>query len=141
MSDQKPGLNLSEQQVKDLFVAMAKEIRRPADPTPKEQAQIENDRKMREDRGKMELRKIEAKRLEQSMCDHSREDGTGACVPVYDEKSTVVCLICQTCQALIHAEPRPTGEIGRETENHIYDTRLFNREYRRSMRRPSAMFQ
>jgi hypothetical protein len=141
MSDQKPqAITLTAEQLKEMLVTMATELRRPADPTPQQAAEIENDKRMREDRAAIELEKIAKRKLEQSMCDHSREDGTGACVPVYNNQNGIDFLACQACQAIIHAGERPTkGDAAKDTENHIFDTQIFNRELRRYSRRPTSM--
>jgi hypothetical protein len=141
MSDQKSqAITLTADQLKEMLVTMAAEIRRPADPTPQQAAEIENNRRMREDRAQIELQKIAHRRLEQSMCDHSREDGSGACVPVYNNQNGIDFLACQSCQAIIHAGERPTtGDAAKDTENHIFDTQIYNRELRRYSRRPTSM--
>jgi hypothetical protein len=38
-------------------------------------------------------------------------------------------LICQQCQAIIHAGTRPEGDLGKETSNHIYDNRMFSEHF------------
>lgn len=121
------------------FMELVKELRRAPDPTPQQLAEIEQTRRMREDRARIELEKQERQKLERSMCDHSREDGTGACVPVYNNQGGIDFLACQQCQAIIHFGERPTGDRGKDTEHHIFDTAIFNRELRRYGRRPTTV--
>lgn len=51
MSSQNQAVTLTAEQLKDLMLTMAKELRKPADPTPEELAQAENDRKSRPQAG------------------------------------------------------------------------------------------
>jgi len=94
---------------------------------------------MRADRSQLELQKAAERKINQELCDHSREDGTAACVPVYNNRGDIDFLICQTNQCIIRPEPRPTGEGAKDTEYHIYNTPMFNRELRRSARRPTSI--
>lgn len=134
------GINLSPEQLKELMVAMAAELRKPADPTEQEQAQIQNDLQMRRERGETELQKIANKRAIQSICQHTRPvDGTTHCVHIYGTNNLTDYMICQGCGAQIHAEPRPAAgsPLAKELEHHIFDTRMFNQHYMMSNRRTS----
>lgn len=138
MAEQKSqAVTLTAEQLQEIMINMAKEIRKPADPTPEQLAEKAQNEQMRADRGKMELDRIANRRLNQSLCDHSREDQTSNVVPIYNNQGGIGFLICQSCQAIIRAGERPTGAAGKDTENDIYDTNLFNRELRRSMKRPA----
>jgi|SRR6185312_1439740 len=135
------AVTLTPEQLQDIISSAVstavREGRKPADPTPDEVAAAAQAKQMRKDRAELEKNKKENQKLNQSLCDHSREDGTSACVAVYNNRGNVDFLICQTNQCIIRPGQRPTGELGKDTEMHIYDTQIFNREYRRSQKRPS----
>ena len=123
MSNQNQAVTLTAEQLKEMLVEMAKEIRKPADPTPEQLAAIESDKETRRQQAELVRNQMENKRIEQSLCSHRRpRDSSSTCVYVRDGNY----LICQQCQGMIHPEPRPTGEAGKETAHHIYDTNLFN---------------
>jgi hypothetical protein len=125
MSDQKQAVTLTPDQLQQLLVNMAKEIRRPADPTPQQLAEIEDARKSREENARLQLAKLNNQMAVQSACTHRRKDRTTTCV--YEYMGSY--LICQQCQAIIHAGSRPAGNLGKETSNHLYDTRMFNEHF------------
>ena len=131
MSEKEQAVTLTPSQLKEMFVEMAKELRRPADPTPEQEAQKQTDQDARRSTAEMQLQIIRNKRAEQEACTHMRRDGSSSCVYVYPQSSGVTgnFVICQQCQAMIHPEPRPTGPLAQETQNHIYDTRLFNTHF------------
>jgi len=133
MSDQKPqAIALTAEQLKDLMLSMAQELRKPADPTPEQLAQKQTDLDARRSTAESQLQIMRNKMAEQAACSHMRRDGSSSCVYVYpqaDGLQTGNFVICQQCQAMIHPEPRPTGKLAQETQSHIYDTRLFNIHY------------
>ena len=138
MSDPKPT-GISLETLEAILNRFAAELRKPADPTEKELAQEEQDRKMRLERAEIEKQKLANRKIEQGLCDHSREDGTGACVPVYDERGMIRFLICQINQCIIRPGTRPTGPEAADCELHIFDNQLFSRELRRALRRPAML--
>lgn len=140
MSDQKPAITLTADQLQQMLTTMAREIRKPAEDTPAQAAEKEQSKQMRKDRAQIELNKRASQKLNQSLCDHSREDGTSACVPVYDNRGNVDFLICQANQCVIRHGERPTGEAAKDVEMHIFDTQIFNRELRRSAKRPAMAY-
>jgi len=125
------AVTLTAEQLKDLMLSMAAELRKPADPTPEQAAQKENDLRDRRSNAEMQLQIIRNRAAEQQACSHERRDGSSSCVYVYPQANgqTGNFVICQQCQAMIHPEPRPTGPLAQETQNHIYDTRLFNTHF------------
>lgn len=125
MSSQNQAVTLTAEQLKDLMLTMAKELRKPADPTPEELAQAENDRKSRESTAKLQLEKLEREQANRMACTHRRKDRTTSMVYEYMGGY----LICQQCQAIVHPGVRPGGDAGKETANHFYDTRLFNEHF------------
>jgi hypothetical protein len=132
MSDPKSqAITLTADQLKEMLVTMAAEIRRPADPTPEQAAQKLTDQEARRSTAEMQFQIMRNRQAEQSACSHTRRDGSSSCVYVYPQASgaTGNFVICQQCQAMIHPEPRPTGALAQETQSHIYDTRLFNIHY------------
>lgn len=138
MSNQnEAAVTLTASQLKEMFVEMAKEIRRPADPTPEQLAQKENDRASRRSNAEGQLELLRQKRALQKACTHTRPgNGSSTCVYVYaqaNQPNTGHYVICQQCQAMIHPEPRPTGPLGKDLENHIFDTGLFNIHYQKAM--------
>lgn len=122
------AVTLTPSQLKEMFVEMAKELRRPADPTPEQLAQKQTDQDARRQTAESQLQIMRNKAAEQKACTHTRTNGTSTCVYIYPQANghTGNYVICQQCQAMIHAEPRPTGELAKETQSHIYDTNLFN---------------
>jgi hypothetical protein len=137
MSDPKQQtVTLTMDQLKDLAKAFGEEFRKPPEPTEAEAAQIENDLRMRRERGGQELQKIENRKLIQSICEHLRTDGTSRAVHIFGSNNLTDYMICQECTAMIHAEPRPTeGPLAKEFENHIFNTQLFNKHYLKSQQR------
>lgn len=136
MEKQNQAVSLTPEQLQDMLLTMAKELRRPADLTPEQLAQQQTDREQRAANAQMQAEKERRRRLEQAACTHCRRDGTSTCVYVYPDANyahTGNFLICQQCQGMIHPEPRPTGPIAKEVENHIFDTNLFNLHYQKSM--------
>lgn len=123
MSNQNQAISLTADQLKDLMLTMAKELRKPADPTPEQLATIESEKASRRQQAELVKAKIDNDQLLQSLCSHVRPvNNSSTCVYVRDGNY----MICQQCQAMIHPEPRPTGEAGKDTAHHIYNTSLFN---------------
>lgn len=139
MSEPK-AVTLTPDQLKDLLVSMAQELRKPADPTPEQLAQKQNDLEARKGIAQMQLEGIEAKKRLQAACAHTRAfNGSSTCVYIYpqsDGKSGNY-VICQQCQAIIHPGVRPEGPLGKDLENHIFDTQLFNIHYQKAMSSPT----
>ena len=125
MSDPKQAVTLTADQLKDLMLTMAKELRKPADPTPEQLAQKENDRLSREATARSQLEKMQRDQANRAACTHRRKDRTTSMVYEYMGGY----LICQQCQAIVHAGARPEGDAGKETTNHFYDTRMFNEHF------------
>jgi hypothetical protein len=129
MSDPKaptaPAVTLSAEQLQEMLMTMARELRKPADKTPEQLAEIEQSKNDRKATAQLQLRKIENKMAEQKACPHRRKDRTSCCVYEY----MGAYLICQACQGIIHAGTRPEGDAGKETSTHIYDTRMFNEHF------------
>lgn len=135
MSDQKQNgsaapqtLTLTPQQLQEMLLTFAKELRKPADPTEAELAEMESNKQIRRETAKLQLAKIENKRAEQKACLHIRpSNNTSTCVFLRDMNA----LICQQCQGFIHPEPRPSEDspLFKEFADHIYDTQLFNRHF------------
>ena len=123
MSDpkQQPQPVLSIEQLKELVAA----LKAPPTPTEAELADIEQAKADRRNTGELQRRKVQNKLAEQQACIHRRKDRTTHCVFEYMGGY----LICQGCQAIIHPEPRPTGDLGKETSQHIYNTRMFNEHF------------
>jgi hypothetical protein len=136
MSDQKT-VTLTMDQLQALAKSFGEEFRKKPEPTESEQAQIENDLRMRRDRGEQELQKIANKKLVQSICTHTRiENGTTRTVHIYGSNNLDDYMICQECNAFIHAGGPPADPVmAKEFENHIFDTRLFNLHYKLSQAR------
>ena len=139
MAEQEAGLTPSQlkailgafaEQNREAMKELATELRRPADPTPEEKAQAEQDLKMRRDTALLEKAKAENRRwLQTEGCDHSREDGTCAAVHVQN----MGLITCQRCNALIYPEGYPGVEYG------IYNTALFNSLFRRLQSKITSM--
>lgn len=129
-------ITLTAEQLESMFVRMAQEIRRPADPTPEQLAQKENDRRDREANARGVLEEMEGRRRLQMACSHERINGGSTCVYVYGQQNNPAhggYVICQQCQAIIHPGERPTGPNAADSASHFYDTALFNRHYQKAM--------
>jgi hypothetical protein len=114
------------------FMDMIRELRKPADPTPKQLAEQENDRVAREGRAQIELNKIANRKAEQSACQHIRPNGTSHCVRVYGTNNLNDYMICQGCRGMIHAGgPPQDAKFAREMldNGHIFDTGLYNKHF------------
>jgi hypothetical protein len=111
-------LTLTASQLQQMLVEMAKEIRRPADPTPKELKELENDAKMRRDQAELVRQQMANRAWQKKTCSHTRTNGTTCAVFV----GSLGVMICQHCQALIYPSDAP-----KYVEDGIYDTGLFNR--------------
>ena len=129
----KQALTLTAEQLREMFVTFAQELRKPPEPTEAEAAQIESDKQMRRETALLQKQRMENKRFEQAACLHTRpQNNTSTCVNVRDIESMtgVPTLICQMCQGFIHPEPRPSNPVlAKEWEGHIFDTQLFNRHF------------
>lgn len=113
-----PSVTLSHAQLQELLVNMAREIRRPADPTPEQAAVIEQNRKDRMENALVQKQIAENRRWNQEHgCLHMRKNGHTTAVFVQGYGF----MICQHCQALIY----PEGAVG--VPAGIYNTELFNR--------------
>lgn len=122
------SVTLTADQLQQMFITMAREIRKPADPTPQELAQIESDKAMREETARLQRAKVDKVAADQAACVHRRKDRSTHCVYEYSGQY----LICQGCQGIIKPEPRPTGDAAKETSHHIYNTRMFNEHFTES---------
>jgi RNA polymerase-binding transcription factor DksA len=120
-----PPVSLTAEQLKEMLVTMAQEIRKPAELTPKQLAEEAQAKADRESTAKLQLIKLENQINLQHACTHRRKDRTTSCVYEY----MGAYLICQQCQAIIHHGARPAGDLGKETSNHIFDTRMFNEHF------------
>jgi len=116
MSEQKTGL--TAEQMKELMLAMAQELRKPPLPTPEQQAAIDSDKQMRKEQAQLALARMENERRERLACIHRRKDGTNNAVYVPNGHF----MICQSCQAVIRPGTAPEGDLGVD----IYNTQLFN---------------
>jgi hypothetical protein len=105
--------------MKDMLVAVLQEARKPADPTPQQIAQLEQDQAMRKEQGALVLLTLANKRREQEACIHMRRDNTTTAVYIAGGNY----IICQHCQAKIRPGVAPAGDDGQD----FYDTPLFNR--------------
>lgn len=133
MTAQNQAVTLTAEQLKELMVAMAQELRKPPEPTEAEKAAIEQDLQFRRDRGQQELQRLANKRQEQATCLHLRKDGSSTCVHIFGTNNLNDYMICQQCQGMIHADPAPSGPLAREFEQgHIFNTRLFNEHFIKS---------
>ena len=122
MSDK--SINLTTEQLREILVDMAREIRKPADPTPQEAAQFESEQRMRAENAKLIAEEHKRKRwMQEHGCAHQRANGSTTCVHV----ANLGVLICQHCQALIY----PEGAKG--VPEGIYDTALFNKHFSLSL--------
>jgi len=121
MSDPKQQPVLSVEQLKELVAA----LKAPPTPTEAELAEIEQAKADRIATGRLQLQRLQNKMAEQNACTHRRKDRTTHCVFEYMGGY----LICQGCQAIIHGGPRPAGDLGKETSQHIYDSRMFNEHF------------
>lgn len=111
------GITLTPEQLKEMLLTMAAELRRPPDPTPQELAQREQDLRDRRATAEQQLHNMEMRRARQLTCSHLRSNGSTTAVYVQN----LNLMICQHCQALIY----PVGQNG--VEEGIYDTALFNK--------------
>ncbi len=133
MSDPKnPQAGLTQEQLLEIIKA----IKAPPEPTERQKAEEKQAAESRRQRGQIELNKIAEQKLIQSICDHTRENGSTRTVHVYGTDNLTDYMICQECRAFIHAEPRPAEghPLAKDFENHIFDTRLFNRHYKLGQR-------
>lgn len=126
MSD---NLSLTPEMLKDLIAtavtAAVSEAKKPAPPTAKELAQIQQDQENRLANGQSELEKQKNKRAAQLICthEHSRRDGGQThCVHVREENPlSPGYVLCQKCQGRVRPDSADKLDHGA-----IYDTVLFN---------------
>src|SRR6266704_5729693 len=98
-------LTLTASQLQEMLVTMAKEIRRPADPTPKEQRELDRDYQDRLEGAKAVRQQMANRAWQKKTCSHRRTNGTTCAVFV----GSLSLMICQHCQALIYpADADPT---------------------------------
>lgn len=121
MSDQKQTATVPVDLLKELIAA----IKAPPAPTPQQLAEQEQAKRDRASTAQLQLDRLNREQANRMACTHRRKDRTTTMVYEYMGGY----LICQQCQAIVHAGERPTGEAGKETANHFYDTRMFNEHF------------
>jgi hypothetical protein len=90
----------------DQFLELVKELRKPADPTPEQQAAIEQDKRDRQTQAELSLQIQDNRRAEQEACSHMRTGvWAGTTTAVYVQNGNF--LICQQCQKIIRPENEP----------------------------------
>lgn len=122
MSTQPQGLTLSLEQLKELLISMAQELRKPADPTPEQAAAIEQSKADRKATAQAALRAQVNRNNAKKTCTHLRSNGSTCAVYVQNMQ----LMICQHCQALVYPESMLKHGVPEE-EGAVYDTNLFNR--------------
>jgi rRNA-processing protein FCF1 len=100
MSQEKPSVSFTAEQLQEMLRTVLQEARKPADPTPAQIAELEAAQTARKQQAELVLAEAARKKAEQEACIHLRRDGTST--GVYVENGNYI--ICQQCQAIIRPE-------------------------------------
>jgi len=107
-----------QQMIAAAVTAAVQEAKKPAPPTARELAEIQQSQEIRQETAQNVLAQIESKKFEQQSCTHRHATGESHCVFIVDGNY----VLCQKCQGKIRPED---GKKADKTA--IYDTVLFNR--------------
>lgn len=121
------GMSLTTEQLQALITAAVTaavvESKKPAPPTEREIADIQQAQDMRLQQRDLTLLEQANKAALQRSCTHMRAYPATGTTAVFVENGTYI--ICQQCQGIIRPGQAPKDYVGAD----VYDTNLFNRLY------------